>query len=128
MKLGHVGTLRGILEAEKVREASQNIIMGLLDKGRVRAALKALRELGVSESCLRTVTGLQTLKGFEAEEVLAKGEEATGRREPWRRQPRDRRVIVLRPEGQVQTSWEHQLHLHPQDLGEHQAGCQGIEL
>ena len=77
MKLGHVGTLRGILEAEKVKEASQNIIMGLLDKGRFRAALKALRELGVSESCLKTVTGLQTLKGFEAEEVLAKGEEAT---------------------------------------------------
>jgi histidyl-tRNA synthetase len=77
MKVGHVGTLRGILGAEKVKEASQNIIMGLLDKGRFRAALKVLKELGVSESCLKTVTGLQTLKGFDAEEVLVKGEEAT---------------------------------------------------
>jgi len=80
IKLGHVGILRGILGAEGVDEGDQNIVMGLLDKGRTRTAFKTLRGLGVREPCLKTIRRLQMLKVWsklfsEAEAVLDAAEE-----------------------------------------------------
>jgi histidyl-tRNA synthetase len=77
IKLGHVGIVRGILTVEGVDEEKQNIVMGLLDKGRTRTAFKTLEELDVRETCLKTIRRLQTLKGLDAETILAKGEEET---------------------------------------------------
>ena len=75
IKVGHVGILRGILTAEGVDEGNQNIVMGLIDRGQTRTAFKTFKELGASETCLRTIRRLQTLKGEDAEAILAKGEE-----------------------------------------------------
>ena len=74
VKVGHVGILRGILKAGGVDERGQNVILGLLDKHRLRAALKALRALEVPRECLDTVKALQRVQGSEYEEVLKAGE------------------------------------------------------
>jgi len=77
IKLGHVGILRGVLSDEGVDEGNQNIVLGLIDRGRTRTALKTLKDLGVQELCLRKIRRLQKLKGSDTEAILAKGEEET---------------------------------------------------
>ena len=74
VKVGHVGILRGILKAGGVDERGQNVILGLLDKHRLRAALKALRALEVPKECLVAIKALQRVQGSEYEEVLKAGE------------------------------------------------------
>jgi histidyl-tRNA synthetase len=74
VKVGHVGILRGVLQAGGVEEKEQNVILGLLDKHRLRAALKALRALKVPKECLDAVKGLQRVQGSEYEQVLKAGE------------------------------------------------------
>jgi len=74
VKVGHVGILRGILNAEDVAEKEQNVVLGLLDKRRLSAALKTLKALRVSEECLDIVKALQRIRGSESEHVLRRGE------------------------------------------------------
>jgi len=74
VKVGHVGILRGVLQAGGVGERDQNVILGLLDKHRLRAALKALRSLGVQKQCLDLVKALQRIRGDDHDRVLEEGE------------------------------------------------------
>ncbi|MEM2920781.1 MAG: HisS family protein, partial [Candidatus Bathyarchaeia archaeon] len=74
LKVGHVGILRGVLDANAVPEKDQNVILNLLDKHRLRAALKVLRSLKVSDECLNTVKALQRVRGTDLEQVLSQGE------------------------------------------------------
>jgi histidyl-tRNA synthetase len=75
IKLGHVGILRGILAIQKIDESNQNTLLGLLDRGQTRTALKIMRELKIEKDCIDTIKRLQALKGTDTETVFAKGEE-----------------------------------------------------
>jgi len=76
LKIGHVGVLRGLLTQEGVNENDQNVIMGLLDKRRIKAALKFLNDLKVSEGCKTAVKKLIKLKGEDWAHVISRGREA----------------------------------------------------
>lgn len=69
-KIGHMGVLRGILGQEKVTEEQQNQILHLLDTQRLVAALKVIREAGVSNQCVTTLKRIFKTKGKNASQVL----------------------------------------------------------
>lgn len=75
IKVGSVGILRGLLGAEGISEEDQNIVMGFLDKGRVRKALSFLSELDISEGCRRVVSQLVKVKGTDFSRVFDDGKE-----------------------------------------------------
>ncbi|MFH0897253.1 MAG: histidine--tRNA ligase [Candidatus Bathyarchaeota archaeon] len=78
VKLGNVGILHGLLQAEGVGENDQNIVMGYLDKRRVKKALAFLGELKVSEHCRDVIKRLVTLRGTDWMSVIAKGRTVLG--------------------------------------------------
>ena len=69
------------MTSEAIDETDQNIVMGFLDKGRVRLAFKKLKELKVSDTCIKTVRKLLTFKDLDAKAVLEKGKEEIQRNE-----------------------------------------------
>ncbi|MFQ5759161.1 MAG: histidine--tRNA ligase [Candidatus Bathyarchaeia archaeon] len=74
-RIGHMGTLRGILSQEKVEEESQNRIMQLLDKKRWDEALRVAKECSVSERCIKTLRKVFEAKGREPSRVLRRVKE-----------------------------------------------------
>ena len=78
IKVGNVGILRGLLDTEGVREEDQNVVMGFLDKRKIKKALSYLDELKVSEVCRAVVKKLVAIKGNDQTKVIAKGRETIG--------------------------------------------------
>lgn len=75
IKIGNVGIIRELLNAEAIEEKDQNLIMGLLDKRRVTKALNLLNEKRVSEECKSIFKRLLALKGSEWTTITKKGKE-----------------------------------------------------
>ncbi len=73
VKLGSVGILRGLLDAEGVEEKNQNTVMGFLDKRRVKKALTYLGELKVSKDCRTAIRKLVEIRGTNWLAVITKG-------------------------------------------------------
>jgi histidyl-tRNA synthetase len=69
-KIGHVGVVRGILSAERVKEEDQNTIMQLLDKRQWNDALTLARELKVSDNCIITLKRILEIRGEDLDRVL----------------------------------------------------------
>jgi histidyl-tRNA synthetase len=62
-KVGHVGVLRGIFNAEKIGEKVQNETMQLMDKKQYDDALRALENAGISAKGLKVLRKLIEIKG-----------------------------------------------------------------
>ena len=73
MKVGHVGILRALLASEGVADKDQSLVMGLLDKRRLKKALAYLNELGVSEDLRTVIESLIALRGTDWTRIIAKG-------------------------------------------------------
>jgi histidyl-tRNA synthetase len=69
-KIGHVGVVRGILSAEKVKEEDQSKIMQLLDKRQWNDALSLARELKVSDDCITVLKRIFEIRGGDLDRVL----------------------------------------------------------
>lgn len=69
MKIGHVGILRSLLENEGINEHEQNLILGLIDKGKHEDALCKLKELRVSDTCINKISRLFALRSDSLEKV-----------------------------------------------------------
>jgi histidyl-tRNA synthetase len=78
VKVGNVGILRGLLEAEGIDEADQNAIMGLLDKKRIKKALDSLNALKISNGCRNVITRLIKLRGTDWMKIIASGQKILG--------------------------------------------------
>ena len=77
-KIGHVGIVRGILNAEKIKEENQNRIMQLLDKKQWDDALSFAEESNVSAKCLDTLKRVFEIKGEDAGKVLREIDSTVG--------------------------------------------------
>jgi histidyl-tRNA synthetase len=73
IKIGNVGILHELFNAENVVEADQNTIMNLLDKNQVKQALVSLDAFHVSNNCKTVVKQLINLSGIEYSSIFNKG-------------------------------------------------------
>jgi histidyl-tRNA synthetase len=71
-KVGHVGVLRGIFDAENLEDRVQNAVMQLMDKKQYDDALKMLANNNVSAKCIKILRELVKLKGQEVFEIVKK--------------------------------------------------------
>jgi len=69
-KIGHVGIIRAILNAENIEEENQNKIMQLLDKQQWNDALVLAKELNVSAQGITTLKKIFKIKGKDSSKVL----------------------------------------------------------
>ena len=70
IKIGDVRILRGLLSSEGISDADQNVVMGLVDKRKMKSVLSFFKQKKVSDSCLRNIKKLLGLRGTDCQRVL----------------------------------------------------------
>ncbi|UCH01914.1 MAG: histidine--tRNA ligase [Candidatus Bathyarchaeota archaeon] len=73
IKLGDVRILRSVLEAEGMSEEGQNVVMGLVDKRRVKRVITFLKSKKTSNAGIKTINKLLSVKGTDIKKVFNRG-------------------------------------------------------
>jgi len=94
IKIGDVKILRGILRAEGINEEEQSLVMGWVDKRRVKTVLSFLKQKNVSEVCFKTVKKILELRGTDWKKIIEEGKRVLEKNEDGLKALEDLETIV----------------------------------
>lgn len=80
-KIGDVRILRSILEVEGISAEDQNIVMGLVDKRRVKRVITFLKQQKASDMGIKTINKLLSIKGTDCRIIFNRSKEILNRYE-----------------------------------------------